>query len=104
MVICCIPHSAIITIVIVGVVLGSIAGVSAIEFAGGRTMEIAVLLVLMMGIACPVMMGLMMWMMMRSNHSGTDHPRNTAEHLARLRKQRQQLDAEIADLEIQPKS
>ena len=43
-------------------------------------------------LACPIMMGVMMWMMMRGNHNTTAQPEKaTQDEIAALR-------AEIADL------
>lgn len=62
-------------------------------------MEIGVLAVLIMGIACPLMMGGMMWMMVKDRRSAKpETPLNAADRLAALQKQRQQLETEIAEL------
>lgn len=101
MLICCIPHLTITALVLVGVLATSVVGVFAISLEGEKTMEIGVIFALMMGIACPVIMGLMMWMMSRQMQSprlGAEQPHNAAERLALLQKQRGQLEAEIAEV------
>ena len=65
-------------------------------------MDLGILFVLMMGIACPVIMGLMMWLMFRdmrpTETSGTHG--NPADRLAALRKQKHQIESEIAELSL----
>ena len=63
-------------------------------------MEIGIIFALMMGIACPVIMGLMMWLMFRDMrpHHSSDSSGSAAERLAALRKQQYQIEAEMAEL------
>lgn len=101
MVICCIPHLTLTALILVGGLTASAVGVFATSLEGEKTMEIGIIFALMMGIACPVIMGLMMWMMskqMQSPGSGVEQPHNAAERLALLHKQRGQLEAEIAEV------
>ena len=60
MAICCIPPIAIAILGILGIGLGGAFGLLSTE-----SIEIGVIFAVMMGIACPVIMGLMMWMMFR---------------------------------------
>lgn len=51
-------------------------------------------------LACPLGMGLMMWLMMRNSHGQSDpsaKAQTPAERLAALRAQRQQLESEISE-------
>ena len=64
-------------------------------------MELSTILIVVAVLACPIAMGLMMWQMNKKmggdshqSMSGTD-----ADHLNALRKQRQTLDQEIAEVQ-----
>lgn len=64
-------------------------------------MELSTILIIAAVLACPIAMGLMMWQMnkkmdgdSRQSMSGTD-----ADRLSALRKQRQTLDQEIAEVQ-----
>ena len=61
-------------------------------------MDVGILFVLVMGIACPVMMGLMMWLMFRDMrpHDASDPHGSPAERMATLRKQKHEIEAEMA--------
>ena len=68
-------------------------------------MDPRTLVFIVMGLACPIAMGLMMWMMnknmsSRANRSTSDAqmPTSASERLAALYEQRQTLEAEIAEL------
>ena len=65
-------------------------------------MEPSTFLFLIAALACPISMGLMMWLMnknMSDQHAmpGQQTSANAAERLAALRAQRQALEAEIAE-------
>ncbi len=66
-------------------------------------MEPSTLLLLVAVLACPIGMGLMMWMMNRNmgGQQGHSMPGQTsqAERLKALREQRRQLEQEIAEVE-----
>jgi len=69
-------------------------------------MEPQTLLFLVVALACPIGMGLMMWMMNRnmSNQQGQSMPghmahTSEADRLKALREQRRQLEQEIAEVE-----
>ena len=70
-------------------------------------MDLNTLVLLLVGLACPVGMGLMMWMMNKNISQRTGNlrknkasPSDLEDDLAQLRLQRQLLDDEIADLEV----
>ena len=69
-------------------------------------MDLNTLFLLLVGLACPVGMGLMMWMMNKNMSQSTGNLRKNKEvpfdledSLMQLRLQRQLLDDEIAELE-----
>lgn len=94
---CCLP----------GVIIGVLLGVGASFLGNGRIVNVNPnsIFLLVMGLACPLGMGLMIWLMNRSmsdpsGHTAADkqkHIRPT-ERLAALREQRQLLEIEIAEL------
>lgn len=68
-------------------------------------MEPQTILLIVMGLACPIGMGLMMWLMNKNmsqqpEHLSADKQKhiNPTDHLAALQEQRQRLEAEIAEL------
>lgn len=70
-------------------------------------MDLNTLFLLLVGLACPVGMGLMMWMMNKNMSQSTDNlrknkafPSDLEDYLMQLRLQRQLLDDEIAELEV----
>lgn len=93
---CCIP-----------VVIGVLAAVGARLFNYGRvsTMDVNTIFLLVMGLACPIGMGLMMWLM---NKNMSQHPEQLSSdkqkhlsptnRLVALHDARRALDAEIAEL------
>jgi len=69
-------------------------------------MELSTILIIAAALACPIAMGLMMWMMNRNMSGPQDHsmPGHTshvseADRLKSLREQRQRLEQEIAETE-----
>jgi C4-dicarboxylate-specific signal transduction histidine kinase len=67
-------------------------------------MDTNTILLVLAAVACPIVMGFMMWTMMRDTSRQSKEPTseqplsvNTAERLAVLRQQRQALEAEIAE-------
>lgn len=65
-------------------------------------MELVALLPFIAVLACPIAMGLMMWMMSKNMGGHTDrttpNEQTPSEQLAGLRQQRQALEAEIAEV------
>lgn len=68
-------------------------------------MEPSTILLVIMGLACPIGMGLMMWLMNKnmsqpSQHGSPDKEKGigAVSRLAELREQRQSLETEIAEL------
>lgn len=68
-------------------------------------MDVNTILLVLAAVACPIIMGIMMWWMMRdTSHQGkeptSEQPlsANAAERLTMLRQQRQALEAEIAEV------
>lgn len=68
-------------------------------------MDVNTILLVLAVVACPIVMGIMMWWMMRdTSHQGKEPTPeqplsvNTAERLAMLQQQRQALEAEIAEV------
>lgn len=65
-------------------------------------MELVALLPLIAVLACPIAMGLMIWMMSKNMDGRTDQAtpsgQTPSEQLAVLRQQRQALEAEIAEV------
>lgn len=68
-------------------------------------MDVNTILLVLAAVACPIVMGIMMWWMMRDTSRQGKVPTseqpssvNTAERLAVLRQQRQALEAEIAEV------
>jgi hypothetical protein len=71
-------------------------------------MDVNTIFLLVMGLACPISMGLMMWLMNRQMNQNAGGPRLEGEpsprdedRLAQLRLRRQLLDEEIKQLEAQ---
>lgn len=97
MALCCIPV----------VVIGVLAAMGAGLFGNGRvfTMDGNAIFLLAMGLACPIGMGLMMWLMNRqmSQHmeplsSDKQKRFSPVDRLVALQEERRTLDAEIAEL------
>ncbi|MBC9723920.1 hypothetical protein [Streptomyces sp. TRM68367] len=60
------------------------------------------LLYILPALACPVGMGLMMWLMMRPKHSGQTEPTSARQELVRLRKEIDALRSEQASGDTTP--
>lgn len=97
MVLCCLP----------GVAVGVLVGVGIIFVGNVRInrMDANSIFLLLMGLACPIGMGLMMWLMNKQTGHQPEYlsadkhkPINPASRLTALQEQRQQLEAEIAEL------
>lgn len=68
-------------------------------------MDVNTILLALAAVGCPIVMGIMMWWMMRDKSRQGKEPTskqpvsvNAAERLATLRQQRQALEAEIAEV------
>lgn len=68
-------------------------------------MDVNTILLVLAAVACPIVMGIMMWWMMRDTSRQGKEPTseqplsaNAAERLTMLRQQRQVLEAEIAEV------
>jgi cell division protein FtsB len=94
---CCVP----------GVVIGALLGVGVIFFGNVRRfdMDLNAVFLLIMGFACPIGMGVMMWLMNKNmsqqqEHLSPDKQKgiSAADHLSALHQQRQILETEIAEL------
>ena len=96
--ICCIP------VLVVGILIA--VGAFFVRNGMVLTMDVNSLFLLMVGLACPIGMGLMMWLMHKymSHSQAPSSPESNqkgigaAKRLAELHEQRQILDAEIAAL------
>lgn len=94
---CCIP------VVVIGILAAM--GVSLLSKERVITMEGNAIFLLVMGLACPIGMGLMMWLMNRqmsqqSEPLSSDNQKRLSptDRLVALQEERQTLDAEIAEL------
>lgn len=94
---CCVP----------GLIVGVLLGVGANFFGNVRIDNVNTnpIFLMMMGLACPIGMGLMMWLMNKNMSGKSEHLRSDKqEHisavgrLAALQQQRRMLEAEIAEL------
>lgn len=94
---CCLPG-----LIAVGI------GMISIRLLGRLIMDLNTFVLLLVGLACPVGMGLMMWMMNKNMNQNADNlqkndelPSDLEDYLAQLRLRRHLIDAEIAELEAQ---
>jgi len=97
--ICCLPGIAVMMVVV---------GIVTFNGLGRQTMDINTLFLVVMGLACPVGMGLMMWIMnkqMNQNNDGLEYETKPSlqveDRATRLKLQRYLIDEEVNQLEAQ---
>ena len=83
-------------------------GIISIRFLGRPIMDLNTLVLLLVGLVCPIGMGLLMWMMNKNMNQSVDNlrkndesPADLEDYLMHLRLQQQLLEDEIAELEGQ---
>ena len=62
-------------------------------------MDVNMILLVLAAVACPIVMGIMMWWMMSKNQMGEHNHTSAAERLEALRQQQRLLEQEITELE-----